>query len=167
MLRSQERGRSGTREPLPGKLLRHTVEPEDLRTRAPALAQWLTEVLQASLSPSLSPSPSAQHHSPAPAPAPDPSPAPAPRHQLRPYTLTQARSALSELALLEFVGLASSLPDSARPPLHVSVLRQIAETGDVVLQASATPRAVCTLERNLADVQLNFIILNPARRRLA
>ena len=82
------------REPLPGKqLLRHTVDPEELRTRAPALAQWLTEVLQ-------------------------------------------AEDALSELVLLEFVGLASSLPDSAgtrRAPVHVSMLRQIAETGDLML----------------------------------
>ena len=71
-LRTQLRQRlAAAREPLPGKqLLRHTIEPEELRTRAPALAQWLTKVLQASLSPSLQP----QSQRPAPQPQP-PTPA--------------------------------------------------------------------------------------------
>ena len=69
-LRTQLRHRlAAAREPLPGRqLLRHTIEPEELRTRAPALAQWLTKVLQASLSPSLQP----QSQRPAPQPQPQP-----------------------------------------------------------------------------------------------
>ena len=79
------------RKPLPGKHLhRHTVDPDELKKRAPALAEWLTGVIEAD-------------------------------------------GAMAEMAVLEFIGLAAALPTTARPPVHVSMLPQIAETGDIML----------------------------------
>ena len=91
----------------------------------------------------LSPSPSP---SPSPNPTPQPQPPPPPpqlRPNTPPSTPTQARGALSELALLKFVGLASSLPDTARPPLHVSMLRQV--TYLFTLHMCLTPYLLATV----------------------
>ena len=93
-LRKQLKGLACAKKPLPHKhMRRHTVSPEDLKKRAPALAAWLNGVL-----------------------ADD--------------------GAMASMVILEFVGLAASAmggPSRERTPVHVSMLPQIAETGDIML----------------------------------
>ena len=60
-------------------------------------------------------------------------------------TVLQAEGAMSEVVVLEFVGLAASLPSTSRPPVHVSVLPAVAETGDLML--FRTKAAVPALQR--------------------
>eukprot|EP00908_Phaeocystis_cordata_P023092 Transcript_5519.p1 GENE.Transcript_5519~~Transcript_5519.p1 ORF type:complete len:409 (+),score=134.47 Transcript_5519:84-1310(+) len=60
-------------------------------------------------------------------------------------TVLQAEGAMSEVLVLEFVGLAATLPSTSRPPVHVSVLPAVAETGDLML--FRTKAAVPALQR--------------------
>lgn len=88
------KGSAGAKKPLPHKHMhRHTVSPDDLKKRAPALAAWLNGVLE-------------------------------------------DEGAMASMVILEFVGLAASAmgdPSRERTPVHVSMLPQIAETGDIML----------------------------------